>query len=144
MVKFFKLYLDFLRNLTVQTTLFAVAVIVSVESHLDISKFDFSNTENSIPFVCLMVMTVMAVIGNIVIFLDGVGELKIEEDKNHDLRQKSGLARLTMTLVILYRHYKVFSIIVCFSLIAIMYGVVVTWFVGMPLMAGIYNAIHAK
>ncbi len=144
MVKFLKLYLDFLRNLTVQTTLFAVAVIVSVESNLDLKTLDFSNAKNSIPFVGLMIMLVVAAVGNTLVFLDGIGDLALDDGQKDQLNKKRGLERGLLFFDILYKHHKIFCATVLFSFFAIMFGVVVTWFAGMPLMAGIYNAIHAK
>lgn len=143
-IKFFKLYLDFLRNLTIQATMFAVAVIVAVESHLDIGRIDLSNIKNSAIFVGLIVMTVVAVVGNVIVFIDEVLEPRLDEDEKRSIHQENGVKKLIALVIVLYKNHKFFCTTVCFSWVAIIYGVVVIWFAGMPLMAGIYNAIHAK
>jgi len=136
-------FLEFLRNLTPQILLLSIAIIMGTK--LDLTKFDLSNTWNTMPFILVMGTFFAAVIANMFMFIEGscrsIEEIDEQSKRLHSEGIK-GLAHLKELVVLLFKKSKVLFFEVTVALLIVQVGFLAVYISSIQAAINLYNAIH--
>ena len=136
-------FLEFLRNLTPQILLFSIAVIMGTK--LDLTKFDFSNTWNTMPFILVMGTFFAAAIANMFMFIEGscrsIEEIDEQSKRLHSEGIK-GFAHLKGLGVLLFKKSKVLFFEVAVALLIVQVGFLAVFISSIQAATNLYIVIH--
>ena len=136
-------FLEFLRNLTPQILLLSIAIIMGTK--FDPTKFDLSNTWNTMPFILVIGTFFAAAIANMLMFIEGSCR-SIEEIDEQSKRLHSdgikGLAHLKKLGVLLFKKSKVLFFEVAVALLIVQVGFLAVFISSIQAATNLYIVIH--
>ncbi|MCX7131062.1 hypothetical protein [Aeromonas sp.] len=136
-------FLEFLRNLTPQILLLSIAIIMGTK--LDLTKFDLSNTWNTMPFILVMCTFFAAAIANIFMFIEGscrsIEEIDEQSKRLHSAGVK-GLAHLKELGVLLFKKSKMLFFEVAVALLLVQVGFLAVFISSIQAATNLYIVIH--
>ena len=136
-------FLEFLRNLTPQILLLSIAIIMGTK--LDFTKFDLSNTWNTMPFILVVGTFFAAAIANMSMFIEGscrsIEEIDEQSKRLHSEGVK-GLAHLKKLGTLLFKKSKVLFFEVVVALLIVQVGFLAVFISSIQAATNLYIVIH--
>lgn len=136
-------FLEFLRNLTPQILLFSIAIVMSTK--LDLSRFDFSNTWNTLPFILVMATFFAAVMANMFMFIEGscrsISDID-EESKRLHAEGVKGPAHLKKLGAMLFKKNKKLFFEMLVALFIVQVGFLAVFITSIQAATNLYITIH--
>jgi len=144
-------FLGFLRNLSPQVLLLAIALVAS--SRLDMHRFDWSvqGIKNVLPFALIMLVFLGAMVANVTLFLDEIG-VRSERVASTVRRAKAGVQtqggrgghlRLFMVLVAAtWRHDRSGLLRFAAAFLVVEIGLVGLFLTALPAASALTNLLH--